>query len=334
MQSAGTDGPWVRIIIVNYNAGGLLSACVDALAAQTMADFEVVIVDNASSDGSADTLRLPDARFRLLRAATNLGFAAANNLGARDCRAPWILTLNPDTEARADMLEAFRRGTLRYPDVTMFGATLLDAADPAIVDGLGDELSIVGIPWRGGHGQAAAGVLIGDAKVFSPCAAAALYARASFQREGGFDESFFCYLEDVDLGFRLRLSGESCVNLGEAVVLHHGSAISGRNSGFTLYHSFRNRLWLIFKDMPPLLLLISLPANIVCSLILLVKFDPASRGAAIKGLAAGLRPPRELFKSRRRVQSQRRLTTPDLARMLSWNMGRLRSKAAPESVGS
>ena len=171
-------------------------------------------------------------------------------------------------------------------------------------------------------------------KGFSPCAAAALYARESFQREGSFDETFLCYLEDVDLGFRLRLGGESCVNLCEAVVLHHGSAISGRNSGFTLYHSFRNRLWLIFKNMPALLLLISLPAIIVCSLILLVKFDPASRGAAFKGLADGLRPPRELFKSRCRIQSQRRLTTPEVARMLSWNLGRLRSKAAPGSVGS
>jgi hypothetical protein len=86
--------------------------------------------------------------------------------------------------------------------------------------------------------------------------------------------------------------------------------------------------------MPALLLLISLPANIVCSLILLVKFDPASRRAAAKGLAHGLRPPRDLFRSRRRIQSQRRLTTPEVARMLSWNLGRLRSKAPPESVGS
>jgi N-acetylglucosaminyl-diphospho-decaprenol L-rhamnosyltransferase len=334
MQSAGTDGPWVRIIIVNYNSGALLAACVDSLAAQTMADFEVVIVDNASSDGSADALRLPDARFRLLCAATNLGFAAANNLGARDCRAPWILTLNPDTDARADMLQAFRRGTVRYPDVTMFGATLLDAADPMIVDGLGDELSIVGIPWRGGHGRPGDDFVIADLEAFSPCAAAGLYARDSFQREGGFDELFFCYLEDVDLGFRLRLSGERCVNLGEAVVLHHGSAISGRNSAFTLYHSFRNRLWLIFKDMPALLLLIALPANLVCSLILLPKFDAASRRAAFKGLAHGLRPPLELFRSRRRIQSQRRMSTPDVARMLSWNLAHLRSKAPPQGVGS
>lgn len=333
MQSASTDPPWVRIIIVNYNSGGLLSACVDSLAAQTMADFEVVIVDNASSDGSADPLRLPDARFRLLRAPRNLGFAAANNLGAKDCSAPWILTLNPDTAARADMLEAFRRGTGRHPDVNMFGATLLDAADATIVDGLGDELSIAGIPWRGGHGQPAADHAMVDAHAFSPCAAAALYARACFQREGGFDEMFFCYLEDVDLGFRLRLSGETCVNLAEAVALHHGSAITGRNSGFTLYHSFRNRLWLILKDMPAFLLLIALPANLVCSLILLTKLDAASRGAAFEGLAHGLRPPREILRSRRRIQAQRRVATPAVARMLSWNLARLRAKAPPPAVG-
>lgn len=334
MQSASADRPWVRIIIVNYNSGGLLSACVDCLAAQTMADFEVVIVDNASSDGSADALRLPDARFRLLRAPGNLGFAAANNLGAKDCSAPWMLTLNPDTEARADMLEAFHRGTRRYLDVSMFGATLLDAADATIIDGLGDELSIAGIPWRRGHGQPAADLDIGDARAFSPCAAAALYARTCFEREGGFDELFFCYLEDVDLGFRLRLSGETCVNLGEAVVLHHGSAISGRNSGFTLYYSFRNRLWLIFKDMPALLLLIALPANLVCSLILLAKFDAPSRRAAFNGLAHGLRPPRELFRSRRRIQAQRQIGTLAVARMLAWNLARLRSKAPPAAVGS
>ena len=86
----GDSSAWVRVIVVNYNSGGLLQRCIDALAAQTFRDFEVVVFDNASSDGSAEGLRLPDDRFRLQRAGANLGFAAANNLAATGCAAPWI----------------------------------------------------------------------------------------------------------------------------------------------------------------------------------------------------------------------------------------------------
>jgi GT2 family glycosyltransferase len=91
---------WVRVVIVNHNAGPLLQNCIDALAAQSLADFEAIIVDNDSSDSSAEALRLPDGRFRLHLARANLGFDAANNFGAADCEAPWLATLNPDTVAQ------------------------------------------------------------------------------------------------------------------------------------------------------------------------------------------------------------------------------------------
>ena len=129
---------WVRVIIVNHNAGPLLQNCIDALAAQSVADFEAIVVDNDSSDGSAEALRLPDGRFRLHLAHANLGFAAANNLAAADCKAPWLATLNPDTVAGKTWLEELRSATLRYPRVNMFGSTQLDARKPDRVDGFGD----------------------------------------------------------------------------------------------------------------------------------------------------------------------------------------------------
>lgn len=113
--------PWVRVIIVNYNGREVLPSCLEHLAAQTMPDFEVVVVDNGSSDGSYPETPLPDPRFRWLAAGANLGFAAGNNLGARDCAAPWIATLNPDAFAQPDWLETLRAATQRHPGHAAFG---------------------------------------------------------------------------------------------------------------------------------------------------------------------------------------------------------------------
>jgi GT2 family glycosyltransferase len=199
----------------------------DALERQTFAGFEAVIVDNASTDGSIDALRLPDDRFRIERAGANLGFAAGSNLGARACACAWIAMLNPDTEPHPTWLEEFRRSMERHPGVRMFGSTQIDATDPARVDGFGDVYSIFGTAWRGASGWPVSLLPDEDHEVFSPCAAGALYAREAFESAGGFDESFFCYLEDVDLGFRLRLRGERCVQVRRALLTHAGSGISG-----------------------------------------------------------------------------------------------------------
>ncbi len=327
MAKLQTDRPaWVRVIIVNYNAGTYLQACVDALAAQTFEVFEAVVVDNASTDGSAAALSLPDERFRLIRNESNLGFAAANNIAAQGSRAPWLATLNPDTVADPNWLEQMRRGTERYPHFSMFGATLIDAADGTIVDGFGDELSIAGIAWRRYAGRPLGMLPEGDAEAFSPCAAAAIYARQSFEVAGGFDETFFCYVEDVDLGFRLRLRGERCMQLRNAIVRHHGSGIAGKLSDFALFHSYRNRLWLLFKDMPLLLLFIAAPLNIMGSVLIILKSrftgERTPVAASLKGLLAGLAPI-EPLRRRGAVQRSRRISTLAVARSLVWNLYRL-----------
>lgn len=317
--------PWVTIIIVNYNSGSLLQVCVDALLAQTMTDFEVVIVDNCSSDGSADALQLPDARFCLLRSEENIGFAAANNRAAKDCRSIWIATLNPDTIAAPSWLDEMCAATQRYLDVKVFGATLIDAEDPSTIDGFGDVLSIAGLPWRGGHGHPVSELPDDDAEVFAPCAAAALYDRQVFHEVGGFDESFFCYVEDVDLGFRLRLRGERCMQLRRATVLHYGSATTGALSPFTIFHSFRNRFWMLKKNMPLGLFLIAAPTNILCSLLIIVangRRFPAR--AALTGLWQGIvRSPGGTAERHPR----RRISIATVSALLAWRPSSLRCRS-------
>lgn len=315
----GSMAAWARVIVVNHNAGPLLQRCIDALAAQTLPEFEAVIVDNASSDGSIEALRLPDIRFRVQLAGGNLGFAAANNLAASGCNAAWIATLNPDAEPRATWLEELRRATFRSPRVKVFGSTQIDARHLDVVDGFGDVYSIFGTAWRGASGWHVATLPQGDRDVFAPCAAAALYARDAFLSAGGFDESFFCYLEDVDLGFRLRLRGERCVQVRRAEVLHERSAIAGSNSDFFLFHSQRNRLWVMLKNVPSPLIWFVLLLQIAVVPLVILRRGADKWGVALRGVASGLKGLPRVWRERRKVQTGRVISNADIARMLVWN---------------
>jgi len=311
--------PWARIAIVNFNGAAWLQKAVDALGRQTFEHFEAVIVDNASTDDSLTALTLPDARFSVLRLSSNLGFAAANNLAFRDCQTPWLATLNPDAFPEPDWLDQLRSGVARHPDVAMFGSTQIDATDRGTLDGCGDCYSVFGFPWRGGQGQPVSAAPADDIEVFAPCAAAALYRRDAYEAVGGFDERFFCYLEDVDLGFRLRLFGHCCVQLRRALVYHVGSALSGRDSAFTLFQSYRNRVWLIVKDVPFPLVLLMLPYHVgLCLRDILHLRGTRDDSAPLKGLIAGiLGVPRQLL-ARWRIQRARRAGWRDIASMLAW----------------
>lgn len=324
MSPAASVPPWVTVIMVTYNGGDLTQRAVESLARQSEPGFHVLIIDNASTDGSAERLVLPDARFRLWRAPLNLGFAAANNRAALECRTPWIATLNPDACPDPDWLAALARAVRAYPETAMFGSLQRDGSDPPRLDGCGDVLSIYGIPWRGGTGQPLDSAPAVDGEVFAPCAAAALYRTDAFRAVGGFEPAFFCYLEDVDLGFRLRLAGHRCVQIHDARVTHLGSAVTGRHSDFTLFHSYRNRVWLVARCLPGPLLALGLPLHCAATLALLWR----SRGpaAAWRGFYAGLRGLAWALAARSRIQAGRRVGVLALARTLNWRLSDLRRR--------
>lgn len=299
--------PWVRIVVVNYHAGPVLAETLAALAGQTDGDFEAIVVDN---DGSAASLPLPDGRFRLLTAGTNLGFAAGSNLGARGAATPWLAMLNPDATPLPDWLDRLRRATLRYPHAATFGSTQVSAADPRVLDGAGDCYSIYGIAWRGGHGAAADSVE-SDARVFSPCGAGALYRRDVFEAAGGFAESFFCYLEDVDLGFRLNLRGEEAIQVADARVRHVG----GAETPFASRLILRNSVYVAVRCLP-------FPHAAV-ALAALVLAHPREW----KPLREGLAQMPELLRERRAIQASRKLRIRELARLLVWDPRKVKRMA-------
>ncbi len=313
--------PRVSVIVVNHNAGPHLLRCVESLAAQAMADFEAIVVDNESTDGSFAPARdrvVGDTRFTFVASGRNLGFAAGNNAAATRARAPWIATLNPDAFARPDWLERLLAAAERYPNANMFGSTQVDAADPNRLDGCGDAYFACGIPWRGGYGHSL-GTEPDDYETFGPCAAAALYKAADFRALGGFDESYFCYGEDGDLAFRMRLAGGHCIQVRGAVVEHIGGG-SGGGRAFALYHGTRNLVWTFAKNMPAPLLWPMIGPHLGVLALLCIK--SALRGAAGTTLRAmrdamiGLGP---VLAARRRIQAARRVNAGAIARALCWN---------------
>ena len=311
--------PCISVILVTWNSAAYLTRCLDCLAAQTLEDFEVVLVDNGSTDGSLDGLesRWPGLTLRMERLDENRGFAAANNIGARMARGHWLALLNTDAFPDPDWLEKLFRAAERYPEFSFFASRQFQANAPHLLDGTGDALHISGLAWRRYAGFPAAQFGLEPEEVFSPCAAAALYSRRAFLQVGGFDEDFFSYHEDVDLGFRLRLRGFRCLYVPDAIVQHIGSAALGAQSDFALYHWQRNFIWSFIQNMPSALLWEALPAHLMANIIHFVGYTLRGRGGLLlKAKKDALRGLSRTLRKRREIQKTRKVSSVELLRTM------------------
>ena len=211
--------------------------------AQTFRDFSVVVVDNASSDGSVESMGGSHPAVRLLRTKKTSVSPQGTTTGSH--KSPLASGLHCSTRTRFPSRTGWNSlsSADANPMYAAFGSRNLATEDGAVLDGVGDEYHVSGNFWREGHGRQAAGLYLEPTEIFSPCAAAALYRTDALLSVGGFDEDYFCYGEDVDLGFRLRLAGYQCMYVPDAIVHHLGSAIVGVHSDFQVYHGHRNLVW-------------------------------------------------------------------------------------------
>ncbi|HEX4711353.1 glycosyltransferase family 2 protein [Phenylobacterium sp.] len=314
------SSPQVSVVVVVYESGPTLAECLAALRAQTFTDYEILLVDNASSDRTAQAAAKADPAIRLIENAENLGFAAAVNQGARQARGRWLALLNPDAFAEPQWLARLVAAAKANLQVHAFASRQLMAEDPTRLDGLGDVMALAGYPFRGGYTHPNPGGLE-PGWVFSACGGAMLIARDLFLRLGGFDERLFCYCEDVDLGYRLRLVGEPTLLVPDAVVRHVGSASSGgRRSDFAVFHGTRNRFWVFVKNTPPVLFWLTLPLHILATLVLFTRH--ATRGEVatpVRGLLSGIRNIGVALEARREAQASRTASSWAIARAMTWN---------------
>lgn len=317
----------VSVIIVNFNSGDRLAKCLTSLAEQSVKPQEIVVVDNASSDCSLALAKGQLEGVVLIPMDDNLGFAAANNRAVERVSSDWVAFLNPDAYPQPNWIAAFSEGVKRYPDVDAFGSTQLAADDPTLLDGLGDAYFAAGVAYRGGF-QHRQPEQLQDSETFAACAAAAFYRKTTFLELGGFDESFFCYVEDVDLGFRLRLAGGRTFQLADAIVAHEGSGITGRHSDFSIYHGHRNRIVTHFRNMPLSILVLTLPMHLVLNVYLAIRFSFSG------GVMAYLRGMRDavgmVYRQRGRrkeIQLEKKISTRQLAAALTWSPLKLATRS-------
>lgn len=308
----------VAVVIVNKNAGGYLARTLEAVAAQTVAPQRVIVVDNASDDGSLDGLAERFPELEIVCSAENLGFAAGNNLAvgmADDCEL--VALLNPDAFPEPTWLEELLAAADAHPRCAAFGSRLVLDGDRTALDGTGDLYHVSGLAWRRDQG-ASRTLERPRGETFSVCAAAALYRRDALVAAGGFDEHFFCYYEDTDLAFRLRLAGHGCLYVPDAVAYHVGSATAGLLSAFTIYHSARNQLWTYAKNMPAPLLWLYLPQHLLVSFLTVLAYALHGQGrAALAGKRDGVRALPRVLAERRRIHATRTASAAELRRAMA-----------------
>jgi len=248
----------VSIVIVNWNGKPLLSDCLSSLCSQTYPDYEIILTDNGSTDGSAEWVADHFPQVRLIRNATNLGFAAANNQAIRVTESPYVVTLNNDTEAAETWLAELVAAVESDATVGMVASQMLLAHAPGMIDSAGIEVDWTGTAWQRRRGELADED--GDPEeVFGPCAGAALYRRAMLDEIGLFDEDFFAYYEDVDLAWRARNAGWRCLYAPRARVYHAHSATGGQNLTHKRYLIGRNKVWTLIKNYPAARLWVTWP---------------------------------------------------------------------------
>lgn len=309
----------ISIIIVTWNSNRYLPQCLGALTTQTNKDFEILIMDNGSTDQEYLNLKgkYPGLELTIKKLNENFGFAVANNIGARLAHGKYLALLNADAFPEPDWLEKLMNAADENPEFTFFASRQIQANSPELLDGTGDNYHVSGLAWRQNYNRLASKFGAESCEVFSACAAAALYLRDDFIKVGGFDEDYFSYFEDVDLSFRLRLAGGRCLYVPQAVVYHVGSASTGKEGDFSIYYGYRNLIWTFFKDMPArlfwLYLLRHIGLNIYSAVVFLVR---KKRGIILKAQFDAIRSLPAVLRKRKQVQRLRVVPPREIQRLM------------------
>jgi GT2 family glycosyltransferase len=268
----------ISVIVLNYNGKGFLDGCLSSLASQTYSDFEVIVVDNGSRDGSPEYVKENYPWVRLAKNDENLGFAGGTNVGIRAAKGEFVITLNNDSRADSRFIEELIK-PMADPEVGVCAAKML--FPDGRINSAGICISRSGAAWDRGMFEPDRGQYEFVEEVFGACAGAALYRREMLDEIGLFDEDFFLYLEDVDLAFRARLAGWKCLYVPGARVIHHHGGTAGVGSDLAVYYGNRNIVWYPIKDFPFRLLITSLPFIVARNLAVIPYYALRGQGGVI-----------------------------------------------------
>ncbi len=307
----------VTVIIVNWNSGKHLKQCLKDLCRQDLMPNRIHVVDNGSTDGSIEAV---EGMFNVEvhKLGTNIGFAGGNNHALEQIDTEFAVLLNPDAFPEPSWLRKLVAAAQAHPEVAAFGSRQMMHGCNGLIDGVGDAYHMSGLIWRWRHGCELDSIDKMPSDIFSSCAGAALYRTKVIKEMGGFDEDFFCYAEDIDLGFRLRLAGYRSMLVADAVVSHVGSASSGgKHSDFSVYHGHRNLVWTYVKNMPGWLFWACLPLHFFMNITVIISFVLKGQGSVIlRAKRDALYGLPKMWQKRRKIQGKRSVSVYEIWRVL------------------
>lgn len=252
--------PLISVVIPNWNGKKFLAGCLDSLKEQTYEPIEVVIVDNGSKDGSVEYLQENYPYVKLVTFPVNTGFSPAVNAGIKASTGQMVALLNNDTVVDPNWMLELVKAMNEHPEAGSAGCKMLAYDDHALLDGAGDGYRRGGLPGRIGHKERDTGRFDRKRYLLGACGGAALYRRELFADIGYFDEDYFAYLEDVDLGLRAQAAGYKCIYVPTSIVYHLGCGTTGSGySPLVVRLSARNNWNTIVKNIPTPLLWKFLP---------------------------------------------------------------------------
>ena len=276
----------VSVVIPNFNGIAFLDSVLASLEGQTLNNFEVILVDNGSTDGSCSFVTANYPWVHLIELSENFGFCGAVNAGIRAAKAPYVLLLNNDTEVKEDFVEEMLAAIRRHKNAFSCGARMVQYHDRDKLDDVGNYYCALGWSFARGRGKDIHAYETED-RIFSACAGAAIYRKKILEKIGYFDEEHFAYLEDTDIGYRARIYGYENWYAPKAIVYHVGSGTSGsRYNQFKTRYSSRNNIYLIYKNMPLLQIILNLPFLVAGFLVNFLFFAVKGMG---KEYAAGIK---------------------------------------------
>lgn len=290
-------GNKVTIVIPNYNGKHFMEPCLASLKKQICQDFRILVVDNASSDGSIEYMKKYYPEIDVISLDKNYGFSKAVNVGIQNSHTPYVILLNNDTTVDEHYVEEMIKAISRSSRIFSVSSKMIQMFHPDLIDSAGDLYTVIGWGICRGTGRPVKNYTKPE-EIFSACAGAAIYRRSVFKKIGFFDENHFAYMEDIDIGYRAKIYGYRNMYCPTALVYHVGSGTSGsKYNSFKVKLSSRNNIYLDYKNMPAGQLILNFPALLAGYFVKYLFFVKIGFGKDFReGIKEGLQNTRQLKK--------------------------------------
>jgi len=305
--------PLISILVLNCNGKHLLKPCLESIFEQNFTDYELVVVDNNSNDGSTEYIKENFPNITLIENPENFGFAGGNNAGIKACNGEWIFFLNNDAILEKSCLEFLAKHIETKQLIYM--PLMLKADSPEFVDSAGDMLYPWGYAYR--YDNVPASKFLESKEIALACCGAAMFNRELIEKLNGFDEDFFLYYEDVDLSLRARHLGAKIWLVPQAKVFHKGSATVGKKTSSRLYYIERNRFFAKLKNFPLSTLIKYAPISFICSVFSFILWTKRGfLGTWIKSRIDMLKGMPKMLKKRKIIFAESKINTDEFEKWL------------------